>query len=210
MKYFGFIRTNLKRIVLRKYFFVAFYIVILAFCLFSSKLYAGVDVFDSNRGKPPKAVLKKTPPKKVRPKPKVRKKKIDVVFVGSSHIDSMMLYFKDKQNKQIAVEFNTEKEVFLPGYDDLVIEKMENRVLYVKDVNNKYCANDEKRGIVCLPEKGVIEMKLVRKFVAQPKQKIKPKSKSVKNKGVVRIDPKDVPAGKRLVKTPFGDRIVPK
>ena len=126
----------------------------------------------------------------------------------------MILYFKDKQNKQITVEFNTEKEVFLPGYDDLIIEKMENRALYVKDVNNKYCEDNVKKGIVCLPEKGIIEMKLVRKFVAQPKQKrnTKSKSKSVKkkNKGVVRIDPKDVPAGKRLVKTPFGDRIVPK
>ena len=112
--------------LLKKLFLMLIPILLPGFFLSSITSYAAVDIFDSNRGKPPAKNVPKTKEPKVRPKRKVRKKKVDLVFVGSSHIDSLTLYFKDKHNKQIAVKFNTEKEVFLPGYDDLIIEKMIN------------------------------------------------------------------------------------
>ncbi|MCU7835169.1 MAG: hypothetical protein KZQ83_07915 [gamma proteobacterium symbiont of Taylorina sp.] len=182
---------------------IYFQIILFILCCFSSQSYAAVDLFDSNRGKTDK-VGKKKP---VKPKPKARQKTLDLMFVGISRTGSTRLYFKDKKNKQVMVSFDAQKQTALPGYDDLIIEKIENRSLFVKDAKNKYCIDDEKKGLYCLSDQKLIEMRLVRKYVAASRTV----PKSAKNKaGIVRIDPKDVPEGQRLIKTPFGDRLAPK
>jgi len=174
--------------------------------LYSHQSYAGVDLFDSNRGKPPEKA-KPVKNKPVKAKPKAKQKELDLMFVGISRTGSTTLYFKDKTNKSIKLAYDEKKQTALPGYERLLIEKIENRTLYVKDTQNQYCKDNETKGIVCQADKKIIEMKLVRKYVAAPR--IKPKNIAKKG-GFVKIDPKDVPADKRLIKTPFGDRLVPK
>lgn len=192
--------------MLRNFLFILGQLPILFFCFSASISYAEIDLFDSNRGKPPVGA-EKNKPIKSKPNSRIGQKKLELMFIGMSQSDTTVLYFKDKRNKQIKVQFDQQKDTTLPGYDDLVIEKIKNRVVYVKDINHKYCQNDIKRGILCQAKTNTLEMKLVRKYVAASKIASRP---AKNNNPVKRIAPKDVPADKRLIKTPFGDRLLPR
>lgn len=201
--------------MLKTVFFVIWLLLTGGLIGFGDISYASVDIFDSNRGKEVSASDK--PKKTAETKPLSRGKHLGLMLVGVSEIGLTTLYFKDKKNKSVKIQFEQEKDTALPGHPDLIIEKIENRVVYVQDVNNKYCRENVKKGIHCQPDKGVIEMRLVRKHVpvtAPARKKNKPSKGLGTNKkkepGITRIDPEDVPEGKRLVKTPFGDRLVPK
>jgi len=152
-------------------------------------VYAAVDIFDSRRGSPiaQKGVNNKAAKIKASGKQKV----IDIMFIGASQVNGIKLYFRDKKNKQISLLFDENKKNSLPGYDDLRIKKVENRILFVEDSKGKYCQNNSKKGIYC-QDNGIIEMKIVRKFVA-------PRNKIIKR-------PKTT--AKKVIKSPFGQRAI--
>ena len=140
--------------------------------------YAVVDLFDQNRGSKPKPINKKVPKKT--PKKVTRKgKKLNLSLMGIFKSNSTILYFKDMKNKSVRVKLHPDKEISLPGYPDLIIEKIENRIVYVKDKKLMYCLDNEKQGIICDKDKGTLKMSMVRKYVPSSASKRK---KSINNR----------------------------
>jgi len=142
--------------------------------------YAVVDLFDQNRGAKPKPkVVKKKIVKKV-PKKVVRKaKKLNLSLVGMFKSKATILYFKDMKNKSVRLRYNPDEKNSLPGYPELIIEKIDNRIVYVKDKDLIYCSDNEKKGIICQEQEGILEMSMAHKYVAAPRSS---KTKSLNKK----------------------------
>lgn len=152
--------------------------ILLAF--YCTGLYAEntVDIFDQNRGQEKKA----EPDKKISPRKKrTTSKGAEFSLSGISKMDDKyVFYFDTLKGKQDSFSWiEDQKSTPIIIYNNYEIDKIIDRTLYLKIINNKPCVEDQKKGISCDNKNQQMVMQLMRK-----KATVKPPSARKRRKPV--------------------------
>ena len=166
-------------------------------------------------------------------KPKKLLPQKDFSLVGTSQIgNKRAVVLKGPDNKEFIQRFEDNTRTSIKGYDgQYILVSVEPREIQIEYPENSPCRKDNpKKGLKCSADEKIATLKLGRrKALPPPRPKIKPKqprrqqtarnkkrqAEREKRKKLYKdfkrqvIKDEDVPPGMRVVRTPFGDRLVP-
>lgn len=189
------------------------------------------DLFDPQRGveKPPpppapKPVAKKPPPPPPK-KPKPMPPQKDFSLQGVTQLGkNYTVYLQAPDNKLVRVAWRKGQKKPLSGFNDYVLYDVKPRQVKLDYPKDSTCRkSNEAKGVRCLKKSGGAELDLRRGKPTAPQVHIantqpanqgrlpvppQPSTQAVTPKRTV-IKPEDVPPGMKVVRTPFGDRLVP-
>ncbi|MDM8557892.1 hypothetical protein [Candidatus Parabeggiatoa sp. HSG14] len=171
---------------------------------------------------------RKLPPPRKKPvtKLKMRPQK-DFFLQGTSLIgDKRAVVLKGPDRKEFVQYFrnNTRTPIKIEGYSDYYLLSVEAREIRIEYPADSPCRKSyERKGHECIDEGKIAKLSLKQgKALPPPKPAVTPKLKKTKKredrkkrrqlyKNFKRkiIKDEDVPQGMRVVRTPFGDRLVP-
>jgi len=208
--------------------------------LFNASVYsAPFDLFNQDRGEPPKAApkatsasaTKKATPKKVAPKKRVAMKpQKDFILRGVSRLGKQYRAILElPDGKQKAVRWKPGQKIPIAGFSAYKITniKIQDRSVTVTYPKNSSCRkSNDKKGVTCSTDKksATLNLAFAKPTAAPPPTKaINKDSLAQKQKNRItspnqaplvkqfqqKIKDQDIPEGMRRVRTPFGDRLVP-
>ena len=175
---------------------------------------------------------RKLPPPRPR-KPKKLLPQKDFMLVGTSQIgEKRAVILKGPDNKEFIQRFEKNIRTPIKGYDNrYILVDVKAREVQIEYPQDSPCRKDRpKKGLTCSEDQKLATLKLERRKALAPKRKpvVTPKpprrqtardrkreqerkkrKKLYKNFKRQVIKDEDVPPGMRVVRTPFGDRLVP-
>jgi hypothetical protein len=232
-------------------------LLILFILMYFSTAWAGFDLFNQDRGKPPEpppAPVQPTPPPPAptpppAPKPPPPPQK-DFVLKGTTKLGkNYQVFLQTPDGKDIIYEWtNKDKSSDIEGFADFSVLNVTPREVVIRYPDNAPCQNSHiDRGVMCAADQKTATLKLVRGAPTPPKPIAVPPPSAVPTAptaagGLVPNNPnspppspeaqrlqalfqqaaqqnqpqnaplkpgENPPAGMKVVKTPFGDRLVP-
>jgi len=220
--------------------------------LYFSNAWAGFDLFNQDRGKPPEpppapaqpAPPPTTPAPPPAPKPPPPPQK-DFVLKGTTKFGkNYQIFLQTPDGKDIIHEWkNTDKTSEIEGFKDFSILNVTPREVVIRYPEESLCVNSHlDRGVMCAIDQKTATLKLVRGAPTPPKPVAQlpsatPTTPAAATGGLVPNAPspeaqrlqalfqqaaqqnqpqnaplkpgENPPAGMKVVKTPFGDRLIP-
>jgi hypothetical protein len=235
------------------------YILLISLCF--SNAWAGFDLFNQDRGKPPEPppapvqppapAPTPAPPPAPRPPPPPQK---DFVLKGTTKFGkNYQIFLQTPDGKDIIHEWkNTDKTSEIEGFKDFSILNVTPREVVIRYPENSLCLNSHlDRGVMCATDQKTATLKLVRGAPTPPKpvaqlpsatpitpataaggglvpnnnpnapapspeaQRLQALFQQAAQQNQPQTQPSPLkpgenpPAGMKVVKTPFGDRLVP-
>ena len=211
---------------------------LILFSLLSSPVFsAPFDLFNQDRGEPPKVTVKTPPkvvPKKVIPKKVLPKRHIvmrpqkDFILRGISRLGKQYRAILELPNgKQKAMRWKPGQKTPIAEFSAYKITniKIQDRSVTVAYPKNSSCRrSNQKKGVTCSSDKKSATLNLAfakptaapapksvnNTFAQKQKNRItSPNQASLVKQFQQKIKEQDIPEGMRRVRTPFGDRLVP-
>jgi len=160
-------------------------------------------------------------------KPKKFRPQKDFSLVGTSKIgDKHAVVLKGPDNKEFIQRFEDNAPTYIKGYDQYILVSVKPREIQIEYPEDSPCRKDNpKKALTCSVDKKMATLKLGRLKALPPPKPVRPKRTAASKKRAAErkkrqklyknfkkqvIKDKDVPPGMRVVRTPFGDRLVPK
>lgn len=188
-----------------------------------------LDLFDPRRGAPPPEPVKveEPPPKPtpVAPKPQPPKPmppQKDFVLQGTSQIgDKYTAYLQAPDGKTIRQSWKPGQTLTLKGFAGYRLRKVGDKEVEIEYPKESTCRkSDEKKGIKCSKDglSAQLELRHGQPTAGRPAPPVAsapdatPPNAAPENPVTPKpniIKPEDVPPGMKIVRTPFGDRLVP-
>jgi len=208
---------------------------ILSILLSSSMSWADFDLFNQDRGKPPEpppapvqpAPSPTTPAPPPAPKPPPPPQR-DFVLKGLMKMGkTYQVFLQSPDGKDIIREWESGQTSGIEGFADFKLIKVARREIVIGYPDNSPCqASHLDRGVVCAPDQKTATLKLVRGNPTAPKappvsppanapnapQQLSPEAQKLQaifQNAAAQQPNQPPPAGMKIVKTPFGDRLVP-
>lgn len=203
------------------------FVLIFLFCCFSNAF--ATNLFDSKRGVVTKEETKKVQ-KPAKAKPKVKNVSYKLIAISKIASKYNLTFENIRKRDKIHTKWEKGSDSSDSPIPEYYIYDVVNRRVLFKAINSKTfrCHESKKEKVTCDPKNKIIAYELVTNKPVRTASVKKPKTTNKKKKPVnnknkkntkkntkqpfqpKRIEPKDIPDDMRLIKTPFGDRLVPK